>query len=103
MLTNPPFIEVPFMFYSWEMVLVVFEERMQGGGWTMVNNVVLVKFWLNTRSRETKNLDPYFITIMGPMTPDTPALTTVIRNVLHPQVHLSLFQAGEVQKESTYR
>ena len=61
MLTNPPFIEVPFMFYSWEMVLVVFEERMQGGGWTMVNNVVLVKFWLNTRSRETKNLDPYFI------------------------------------------
>ena len=94
MLTNPPFIEVPFMFYSWEMVLVVFEERMQGGGWTMVNNVVLVKFWLNTRSRETKNLDPYFITIMGPMTPDTPALTTIITNVLHPQVHLSLSQAG---------
>ena len=26
-----PFIEVPFKFYSWEMVLVVFEGRMQGG------------------------------------------------------------------------
>ena len=51
---------------------------MQGGDWTMVHNVVLVKFWLNTRSGETKNLDPYFITFMAPMTPDIPALTTII-------------------------
>ena len=57
---------------------MVFEERMQGGDWTMVHNVVLVKFWLNTRSGETKNLDPYFITLMAPMTPDIPALTTII-------------------------
>ena len=57
--------------------MVVFEERIQGGDWTMVNNVVLVKFWLNTRSEETKNLDPYFITSMAPMTPDISALTTI--------------------------
>lgn len=52
---------------------MVFEGRIQGGDWTMGSIVVLVKFWLNRRSGETKNLDPYFITIMGPMIPD-PAL-----------------------------
>ena len=69
--------------------MVVFEEGMQGGDWTMVHNVVLVKFWLNTRSGETKNLDPYFITLMAPMTPDIPALTTNLHHL--PKSKMTIF------------